>query len=277
MKPHYVRLSLFLTLAASCVAFPLAGRALVGQTPDAAAPDSSATDKPPQPKIDDIAAQLRDYAERLGESLEDDGDYNELDQTRVEKDAATVAGLAWLLVKHDDDHALKPAAPALLAAASEITTHYRDFEPSAAGYKRLSATLATKEKPGDATTAKDASPPVAGTAMLMKQMRFIDNRLQRAAKRRPPTEKTRTDIAGHAATVAALAEPMSGDAKQFAKTADEVRLWQQQSADMAVAAARLNLLANDANAKDFSAAVRALDATCTRCHHDFRVNIANLR
>lgn len=263
MKPH----SRIVRVPASTFA---AAALLLGQSfLVAQAPDRAAADKPPQPNIDDIAAQIGFYAERLGESAQDDGDYNELDQTRVEKDAVTVAALALLLAQHDQDHALRPAAAAVLAAANDMAANHHEHAPTAAAYHRLSDALASKAHSADGTTTPDAKFAVTDTAMLMKQIRYIENRLKRAASRNP-TDKTRSDVAGHAATLAALAAPMAQDAKQFAKSAHQQRTWVRQSEAMAAAAAQLNAAANDVNVTSFNDAVRALDATCSRCHNDFR-------
>jgi hypothetical protein len=221
------------------------------------------------PKIDDVAGQLQIYIERLDESLAKADDYNEAKQSRVEKDAVTVAGLAGLLARHSGDHELKASAPGVQAAANEIAAKYREQAPAAAALLRIKQ-LQSGETKAEGTLDSAKTDAATDAAMLMKQIRFIDNRMKRAARDRSSSEKSRSEVAGHAATIAALAEPLARAAKRHAKTPGDVKEWIDQSNAMAIAAAKLNAAANEDAASDLRDALRAVDATCARCHADFR-------
>jgi cytochrome c556 len=225
------------------------------------------------PKIDDVAAQLRVYVERLEESLAKADDYNEAKQSRVEKDAVTAAALAGLLARHDGDHTLKATAAGVQAAANEMAAKYLEHAPAAAALLRIKQLQSGEAKPDAkpaATTDSAKADAPTDAAMLMKQIRFIDNRMKRAARDRSSPEKARGEVAGHAAVIAALAEPLGRAAKPHATMPDEVQEWIEQSNAMAAAAVRLNAAANGDAASDLRVALRAVDATCTRCHADFR-------
>lgn len=220
------------------------------------------------PSINDVAEQLGVYIERLEESLAKADDYNEAKQSRVEKDAVTAAALAGLLARHNGDHALKESALGVQAAANEMAAQYLEHAPAAAALLRIKQLQSGEAKPDANPAAMTETPTDA--AILMKQIRFIDNRMKRAARDRVSPEKSRGEVAGHAATIAALAEPLARAAKPHAKTPGEVKEWIEQSNAMAAAAARLNSTAHDDAGKDLREALRAVDASCARCHADFR-------
>lgn len=227
----------------------------------------------PLPNVDDVVAQMRFYADRLGESLAKADAYDESKQTRVEKDAATVGALAALLSRHTTDHATKPRANAIRQGAADILAGFRDHAKAAAAYAHLARLLteaksteppaAKAERPAAETPAPDATP------MLMKQIRFIDNRLKRAARDRAASAKLRAEVAGHAATLAALAESTAANAAHYGESPEQQQVWRDHCRDMAVAAARLNAAAHD-GAANLAEAARSLDQSCNRCHADFR-------
>jgi hypothetical protein len=261
----------FLLVAVYCVAG--IGFASGGEEPADGKNDAAVA---PLPHVDDVVGQLRFYAERLQESLAKADAYDESKQARVEKDAATVAALAGVLQRHCDDHALKPVAAHIRSAANEISANLRDYTKAAPANDRIAAALAgkatTDEKASavEAASSPDAAKATADTnPMLMKQIRFIDNRMKRAARDRNASEKQRGEVAGHATTLAALAEAMAANSKHYGKTESRERQWNEACANMATAAAKLNAAARD-SAANLSQAVRALDATCARCHADFR-------
>jgi cytochrome c556 len=230
----------------------------------------------PQPHIKDVVAQIRFYAERLDESLAKADAYDESKQTRVEKDAATVAALANTLARHHDENDIKSQANELHAAAAELSANLRDHARAAPANERIRLALAAKSAPDDKTpetgadsSTKPTANPVDTNPMLMKQIRFIDNRLKRAARGRDGSEKQRAEVAGHAATLAALADAMRANVKHYGKDAARERLWNDQCNDMAAAAAKLNDAAR-VPGENLSQFVRTLDATCARCHADFR-------
>jgi cytochrome c556 len=270
------RFSLALLAAITTICFAAAGvvTGIVGAADERVA-SKGAPNTDALPRIDDVASQLLFYAERLEESLAEAEAYDESKQTRVEKDAATVAALAALLDRHTAEHAKKPAAQAMAAAGKEISANFRDHSKATAANGRLKQALAADDKSAESSkesSSSSASPANrsdhAATPMLMKQIRFIENRLKRAA-RRADSKKHRSEVAGYAATIAALAAPLAADAAHFAKQPELQRQWKEESDLMSAAAAKLNLAAHDEKA-DLAAAVRALDASCARCHAEFR-------
>jgi hypothetical protein len=225
--------------------------------------------KPSLPHVDDVVGQIRIYVERLDDALAKPDSYDVAKQARVEKDATTLAALAAMLARHDAQHDLKPAASAMRDAAAKMAANYREHEPCAAELKRIKDLLAGEAKAPSASS-ETSGPLAADAVMLMKHLRFIDNRLKREPRPRNPDAKARAEIAGHAATIAALAEPLSGGVKSYARAATREAAWQEQSTAMAVAAVRLNAAARDESGAKIAAAARALDATCNRCHADYR-------
>lgn len=273
MKPTHHRTSAWAAFAVLALASLVTLRALVVR-----ASNDQRRQEAPQPNVDDIVAQLRFYAIRLDDSLAKADAYDESKQTRVEKDAATVAALAALLSRHTADHAAKPHATAVQRNAADILANHRDHAKAAAANAQLKRLLAdtkpTETQPAEAPSANAersaADTRTADTApMLMKQIRFVDNRLKRAARDRAASAKLRSEVAGHAATLAALAEPTAANARHYGKTPEQQQRWRDHCRDMATAAASLNLAAHD-GAANLTEAVRNLDQSCNHCHAEFR-------
>jgi len=181
----------------------------------------------------------------------------------------TAAALAGLLARHDGHHTLKATAAGVQAAANEMAAKYCEHAPAAAALLRIKQLQSGEAKPAEKPDSARTDAPT-DAAMLMKQIRFIDNRMKRAARDRSSPEKSRGEVAGHAAVIAALAEPLGRAAKPHAKSPDEVQEWIEQSNAMAATAARLNAVAHDDAGTDMREALREVDASCARCHADFR-------
>src|SRR5262249_44865673 len=86
---------------------------------------------------EDLIAQVDFFLGRVGESVATPADFDEAHQARTLKDGNTLAAIALLLALHDEKHALKDSAGALLAAAQELSGASDNYERARAALEKL--------------------------------------------------------------------------------------------------------------------------------------------
>jgi len=228
-----------------------------------------AADPPAAPKasafapVDDLDKQLTYYLDRIDKALADKAEYDEGKQSRVKKDANTVAILALTIGMHDGEHKLKANAGGVIKAAQELSKASDKFEgakaASEAMQKAATATAGTKvtkwEKAGDMVA-------------LMKAVPLINNTLKKAAADLAKGKNAET-AAGAAATMAAIAQGTLVDTEAVKNAADTPK-WYQFSAEMRDAAGEVNKLAKAKDQAAMAAAMSKLSKTCEDCHAVFR-------
>jgi hypothetical protein len=211
----------------------------------------------------DLIEQLSFFLGRMETDLEDKDAYEKEVQERVEKDANTVAVLAAVLGVHDEEHAKKAAAPAIVVAAKEIAKNAKDHAAASAALKKAKDALEVTSGGG-----KVGLEGVADLAQLMKQVPIVNNGVRsgvmgiRFAKQK---EKT----AAAATTLAAIAEVSAHD-DSFVTDKADLPEWQRICYDMRDASAAV---AKATRAGDQDGAKTHLDRlvqTCDACHHKFR-------
>ena len=162
-------------------------------SPDARKPSTYAPAK-------DLIFQVNDYIAEIEKALASAENYNEYQQERVAQDANTLAALALVLGMHDQDNALKSAAPAMIGAANELAAAASDYEGAKAALEELKKSLTAKE---DASALEWE--PVADLAQLMKVVPIVNNNLRRGVTGRRFDRATESN-SGLAATLAAISQ-----------------------------------------------------------------------
>jgi hypothetical protein len=210
----------------------------------------------------DLAAQIDVFVKQIEADLANEADFGQDQQGRVAKDANTLVVLAQVLANHDEDHALRKAAPAIVTAAGKLAG-------AASNYKNANTALAELKQSLQSTKGGPAAwEPVAELAQLMKQVPIVNNKL-RAGVTGKRFDRMLDQNAGLATTLAAIAQASLHD-KAYCSDKDEEAKWARVCADMRAAASEVRVAVRK---KDQSAARSGLDKlvkTCDTCHLDFR-------
>ena len=227
------------------------------------AEDSS--DSPPSAfaPLGDLENQVDYFLQRIDKALEEESDYDDDRRKLVERDASTLAVIAFLITQHDQTGASTFKAPALLEGAQNLAESARDFAEAQA------ALLQVKE----ATAADEDTEPIEGDSVadltvLMQQIPIVNNNLRRSVNGRR-FKRSVDRAAGLAATLAALAHVSALDTS-YCESEEDEELWRAICDQMRDSAAHVNIAVR---AIDQTAARRGLDQlveTCDECHHRFR-------
>lgn len=211
----------------------------------------------------DLISQVDDFVSSLDMDLEDKDDYGEDRQTRVAQDASTLAAVALVLGKHDEKNKLQAAAPALIKASRDLADNASDYD---AAKQALAEVHAALKSTGDGAQLEWTE--VADLSLLMKQVPVVNNTLRRGVTGRR-FERSVDKNAGHAATLAAIAQAVIVDTAYCADEAGEAR-WAEICIDMRDAAAEVSQAVRKVDQKAAEAALAKLVTTCDACHHEFR-------
>lgn len=233
----------------------LAGQCLAGEL-DAPPPSTFAP-------IGDIDNQIKYFTNRIEKNLDGAAEYDEDRRGSVEKDASTLAVLAWVLTNHDSDGKSKANAQQMLTAAQALVdTTSSHAEATDAFHELRSAQSATE------SIETTPSEPVADLAVLMQQVPIVNNSLRRGVNgRRFKRSLDRT--AGLATTLAALAQISSLDTA-YCADGEDVRIWREICAEMRDAASRVNRAVRDVDQQTAKESLDELVESCDKCHHRFR-------
>lgn len=213
---------------------------------------------------EDLVGQVDYYIKRLEASLADPNDFDLAKQSRVWKDANTLAVLALVLANHDQQHPLKGSMGAMLAAAKTLATAEDDAEKATAALAAIKAARAAKgETAGDVKWEKVASVPA-----LMKQVPLIHAGLRRAVQ---PNRLARLadESAGQAATLAAIAQVAMLD-RQYGATEQEAAQWSAFCAEMRDASGEVNSAIHALDQARVGTGTKRLLESCDACHAKFR-------
>ena len=213
--------------------------------------------------IQDVENQIEYFLKRIEKDLDEESSYDEDRRSRVEKNASTLAVLAFVLANHDESSASKAAAPALLDAAQKLSHMAGEHTKAKAAYREVQAARSVDED----VQGVDWK-PVADLSVLMQQVPIVNNDLRRGVRGRR-FKRLEDRNAGLAATLAALAQ-VSAFYTDYCSGAEDEAAWREICNDMRDSAAQVNTAVRD---KDQGAAQQALDRlvkSCDRCHHRFR-------
>jgi len=227
---------------------------------------------PPEPPAlskafpaDDLIREVDALVVSCREGLVDDQVY--ADKSRlITRDAHTLATLALVLAKHDQDHRLKAASPTLLTAAQQLAKA-KDYNSAKQAFEAVED-AANGEAPVAAADVKWER--VAGLGQLMKQVTFVNNRLRRNFRR---FEERSDDNARDAAVLAAIAQMSTYDTHEV-KDPTKLDKWYELCGDMRDAAGDLNAQVRAGNRAAAEAALANLGKSCEACHETFRVRTA---
>lgn len=261
--------------SASAIAASLAACLLLHCWLTAGAVQGEAASAEPKPSqyapAENLTAQLDYYIERLGKALANEASYGETQQKQVAQEAATLAVIAQLLGMHDADHSLKPAAPAMIAAAQELAGHSDDFAAALAALDKFKVARTVKDEPVE-TKENEAEPldwePVGDVVMLMRQVPIVNNNMRRAVTSRR-FEREVEQAAEHSATLAAIAQSTMHDPNYYYDEETEAA-WKRISAAMRDAAGQINAAVRQGDQKAAQAALDVVVKQCDACHADFR-------
>jgi hypothetical protein len=255
----------------------LSGVLFSGTPPTLAIAAEGAADKSPAVKVsefapaDDLIGQVNYFVQRLNESLASRDDFDEARQSRVTKEADTVAVLALGLALHDGQHALHDSAPRMLSAAQTLAGAGGDY---AAARKALDGLqeAATGKPSVDATAKPAAAPtgwkPIVPLGLLMKEVPIVQANLKRSIQGERFKSQAKQS-AGAAATLAVMAQAIMADDTAVKEPAQRPK-WQAESAEMRDAAGAVNRAIHAVDIDATQTALRRLAHSCEACHADFR-------
>jgi hypothetical protein len=241
------------------------GWALLVAADDAGAPDSAAAALKVSrfAPAKDLKAQTDYYLGRLQESLAARGDYDEAKQSRVGKDANTLAVLGLALAMHDEDNAVRGKF-GLVRAAQALAASSRDYDGAAQALARARQAAAGETA---AAGEKPAWQKVAALESLMKQVPIVHSALKRGIEGR--FQRQAAAAAGQAATLAAIAEAARFDSSAVKNPAD-AGSWRRSCAEMRDAAGEVNSAAHAGDQVAARAGLVRLAKSCDACHAAFR-------
>jgi hypothetical protein len=210
---------------------------------------------------EDLVSQLDYYIARLSEALADAQDYDEAKQSRVHKDANTVAVLGLALAMHDSESKFHDAA--LIAAAQRLAETQANHEAAAKALADVKQAAAGGGKQAATKWGK-----VASLAALMQQVPIVNNSLKRGLD--PARfKRQKTQSAGQAATLAAIAQAVMYD-DEVAKDPASAEAWQALCRQMREAAGEVNAAIHADQPEAAQAGMKRLAENCDACHDKFR-------
>ncbi len=213
---------------------------------------------------EDLLRQADFYLSRVEETLAGE----KLDmagQSRLLKDAHTLAMLGLVLSQHDTDFPERAAMSAFVKGAQDLAAADGEREKSQTALADLKAARA-----GNPVT--EVLPlkwqHVASLPLVMKQVPLIHASLKRGATARR-LERSREEAAGQAAALAAIAQASIFD-DEYASSPEDIAAWQEICASMRDAAGEVNVAVRAGDADRVEAAMSKMLQSCEACHEKFR-------
>lgn len=210
----------------------------------------------------DLAAQIDVFVKQIENDLAAEADYADEQKDRIVKDANTVVVIAQVLANHDEEHALRKAAPEIVTAASKLAESTGKYSDAKSAFDALKMSLQS------AKGGEVGWKPVAEVASLMKQVPIVNNKLRAGVTGRR-FDRTIDQSAGQAATLAAIAEASLHDTTYCASKEDEVE-WAKVCAAMRDAASEVRVAVRKKDQATAQAGLAKLVKTCDQCHEKFR-------
>jgi hypothetical protein len=215
---------------------------------------------------EDLMAQVKYYIKRSEEGLASKEDFDDAAKARLKKDANTMAVLGLALALHDSDNAIKAQAGELITAAQTLAAA-EDFDAASGAFANLKKAAAGSGAPA-ANNPKQWE-KVAALEPLMKQVPTINTALKRGVSTAARLEKLKDESAGHAATLAAIAQASMSDTHEVKNPAD-LDKWYQYCAEMRDAAGQVNAAVRALDHAKTTSAMLRLTNSCDTCHKVFR-------
>ncbi len=210
----------------------------------------------------DLQFQVNYLMQRIDGDLKNEPKYDR-HVKRVMRDANTIAVLALVMGKHDEQNTLKGTSTAVIKAAHELSAKAKDLGAAKSAYAVLVARL--KSPSSESPTAWKG---VGDIEQLMQQIPELDRSLKIAVK---PTRfaKSREKAASLAATMAALAQVSMFDGTYCTDAADEAE-WVELCVCLRDAATDVHAAIQEGDSDAATAALKPLARTCDDCHEQFK-------
>ena len=227
--------------------------------------------QPPEiPKISsfapakDLIQQVDFYIGRISESLADPADFDLAKQSRTLKDANTLSALALMLAAHDEQHALKPGAAALLKSAQDLSQVDDNAQRGGTALDAIKRARVATDGSGEPVKWEKA----ASLSALMKAVPLVHTGLKRGVE---PNRLARQAVqtAGQSAALAAIAQASMLDPEP-AESPAEVQQWVQLCIQMRDASGEVNSAVHAQDQAQVVTAMKRLTQSCDACHAKFR-------
>src|SRR5262249_27916579 len=156
---------------------------------------------------DDLIGQVELYLKRSEESLASSDAFDEAAQSRLKKDANTLAALALVLGMDDGENPMKRSARVLVAAVQKMAAA-TDYSAAKEAYD-----AAKKAASGESSNPDDKPlkwEKVASLDQLMKQVPAINAALKRSITPQR-FDSMKSQSAGQSAALAAIAQSVMAD------------------------------------------------------------------
>lgn len=209
---------------------------------------------------DDLAKLIADYGDRVGEAVVSAEEF-EAKGSRMVRDARTLVVLGTALGLHDQDHALKAATPAIVAAARRTAESGTDLAAAQAAVEELKKALAGEANGGEELSWDNTK----ALGQLMKQVNFVHTRLKRNVKK---LDKYQEQCADDAVLLAVIGQASDYDTHEV-KDPAQLPEWHKYSMEMRDASAGLAAAIKSGDAAAIETAMNRVAENCDACHHVF--------
>ncbi len=212
--------------------------------------------------VRDLEYQLNFFMDRIKKDLADEAEYGTHAQ-RVVKDANTIAVLALVLGKHDEESTFKRPASEIIQAATRLGDHAEKLEEAKAAYAAL----------GEAIRASGSSEAlewksVGNIQEIMLQVPLLNTSLRGSVLSKRFTESPEKGLA-LAATLAAIAHVSMFDESYCGDDADREE-WIELCVLMRDASKDVHEAIRRGDQEEAKEALKPLVRTCDDCHEQFR-------
>ncbi|MDR2756997.1 MAG: hypothetical protein LBC20_14970 [Planctomycetaceae bacterium] len=226
----------------------------------------------PIPPITDLIAQIDEYVEKLGKTLEElDGTVNyKNDGDFVVRDANALALIALAVGKANADSKYKNASPGIIKAATELanTTQYDAAKES---YNKLKSALTSEGDPSTLEWTKTAE-----LQPLMKAVPNLNSTLTRLTntERKLKTQLKKPErVFGALAALAVIPQGSIANVKDTSKP-DAVAEWKKECEQFRDAAIKANAAIHSyaeekIDYQTYWAAFKEMTEACDKCHKEF--------
>ncbi len=214
---------------------------------------------------EDLTNQADVYIKGLERAVANEEDYKD-DETKVAKQANTLAVIALALGLHDQPNKYKQQAGAMMKAAQAVAAS-KDY---ASAKKAVADLRAVAEGKASANVALKWE-KVASLPELMKQVPVVNQKLRLFVK--PAKIKSKgKDTAGYSAVIAVIGHVSIVDTSE-AKNPEQVKQWQKFAIQMRDDAGELNAAIHKADATAADQAMKKLTQSCEDCHVIFHPDV----
>jgi hypothetical protein len=214
----------------------------------------------------DLESQVTFFLERIREDLADEAKYDQSGVERIKRDANTLAVLALVLGKHDENNRYQVSADALLQTSLQLAAKLASFAEAKTAFEKLEAAI--KQESG--SPANLTWKPVGDIVEHMNQVPKLNTALRGGVTGSAERfEKSLEKSAGLAASLAALAQISVLDDSYCTDESDRAD-WIELSGLMRDAAYEVNQAIRRGDQAAAKEGLKPLARTCDDCHEQFK-------